>query len=121
MKCAILNYLSMDYFICLKNIWLRTKTFINFRVQTIAYGSGLGSQILTSKVGPNFEAKKPEKFEKGSFYLFENLGKYSKIPLLPGKQEIKLKHGDFECKFSYELKNDNTQWGFISFLMFKII
>ena len=104
-----------------KKIWLRTKTFINFRVQTIAYGSGLGSQILTSKVGPNFEAKKPEKFEKGSFYLFENLGKYSKIPLLPGKQEIKLKHGDFECKFSYELKNDNTQWGFISFLMFKII
>jgi len=82
----------------------------------------LGSQILTSKVGSNFEAKKPEKFDKGSFYLFENLEKYSKIPLLPGKQEIKLKHEDFECNFSYELKNDdNTQCGFISFLMFKII
>ena len=79
------------------------------------------SQILTSTVGSNFEAEEPEKFDKGSFYLFENLEKYSKIPLLPGKQEIKLKHEDFECKFSYELKNDdNTQCGFISFLMFKI-
>ena len=80
------------------------------------------SQILTSTVGSNFEPEEPEKFDKGSFYLFENLEKYSKIPLLPGKQEIKLKHEDFECKFSYELKNDdNTQCGFISFLMFKIV
>ena len=79
------------------------------RVQTISYDSSSKSQILTSNILKTIEAKKPDNFQAGLFYLFENLKMYKKMELLPGKQTITLKYDDLECKFSYKYttnKND---------------
>lgn len=66
-----------------------------------------GSKLVKSKLkaAKQKEGSELKRVKLDSFYLFEDLTKYSKIELKPGSNHVSLNYGDFACEIHYEAKN----------------